>query len=320
MATGTGPWALERVLCATDFSDNAAAALDAAVAIARAVRAKVRVVHVAPLAAQTGGAIPGLPVPDGADTPGADLPAALERFASPAVAAGLETERVLCHGDPTEEIVREARRAAANLIVMGRRSHAGQSFVGSVAEGVAKSAPCPVMVVKPFPRRRGETPRRALCALDLGETAPATAAHAAALANALQADLVALHVVCGPGDGPPEPARHEAPPAAADALRDAREDLAALVADARMTAGRVRQEVVLGAPREAILGAAHESGADLVVVGSHGGGVLDRQFIGSTTLHLLRKADCDVLVVPAWVARRRPATKEMPALRSLGRA
>jgi nucleotide-binding universal stress UspA family protein len=193
-------------------------------------------------------------------------------------------------------------------------------FVGSVAEGVAKSAPCPVMVAKPFPRSRGQKPRRVLCALDLGETAPATVARAAALTSALPADLVVLHVVRGPAEGPPGPARDGARPSAPDAVQGAREGLAALIADARIPSGRVRQEVLVGAPRDAIVDAVSETGADLVVVGSHAGGVLDRQFIGSTTLHLLRKADCDVLVVPAWVARTRPARKETPALRSLGRA
>jgi hypothetical protein len=41
------------------------------------------------------------------------------------------------------------------------------------------------------------------------------------------------------------------------------------------------------------------------VVGSHGGGVVERQFLGSTTLHLLRHSECSVLVVPARLSETR---------------
>jgi nucleotide-binding universal stress UspA family protein len=71
---------------------------------------------------------------------------------------------------------------------------------------------------------------------------------------------------------------------------------------------------MVGTPRDEILVAAGDS--DVVVVGSHAGGILDRQFIGSTTLHLLRGLGCDVLVVPARVAEAegpdRPRPREEP--------
>jgi nucleotide-binding universal stress UspA family protein len=235
----------------------------------------------------------------------------------------VETERVLRQGDPAEEIVRLARHAGADLIVMGRHSRGAPDhwFVGSVTEGVVRTAPCAVMVVKPFPRRRGRKPRHVTCALDLGETSAATMAHAAALTGALEADLRVLHVVGGPGSGAGAPTGREAAESAPDTVQDARERLAALVAGARVPSGRVRQDVAAGTLHDEILGAGGEGVTDLVVVGSHGGGIVDRQFIGSTTLHLLRKADCDVLVVPARVAGEGPSRAlEKAPPRSLGRA
>jgi nucleotide-binding universal stress UspA family protein len=83
----------------------------------------------------------------------------------------------------------------------------------------------------------------------------------------------------------------------------------------------VRRAVVVGRPRDAILGAADRT--DGVVVGAHAGRITHRQFIGSTTLHLLRCAACDVLVVPAGFAGgegQERAEPEPPVLRSLGRA
>jgi nucleotide-binding universal stress UspA family protein len=59
-------------------------------------------------------------------------------------------ERRLAEGDPATEIVRLAREAGCNLIVLGTHGRTGLSRVlmGSVAEQVVRKAPCPVITVK----------------------------------------------------------------------------------------------------------------------------------------------------------------------------
>lgn len=58
-------------------------------------------------------------------------------------------------GEPYVEIVREAERIGADLIVMGTHGRSGFShaLLGSVAEKVLRLAPCPVVVVRS--RKRG---------------------------------------------------------------------------------------------------------------------------------------------------------------------
>jgi nucleotide-binding universal stress UspA family protein len=53
-------------------------------------------------------------------------------------------------GDPVEEVVARAGEAGSELIVMGSRGRTGleRILLGSVAEGVIRRAPCPVLVVK----------------------------------------------------------------------------------------------------------------------------------------------------------------------------
>jgi universal stress protein A len=53
-------------------------------------------------------------------------------------------------GDPLLEIVEYARRAPVDLIVMGTHGRTGVShlFLGSVAERVVRTAPCPVLTVR----------------------------------------------------------------------------------------------------------------------------------------------------------------------------
>ena len=286
----TDSLALKRVSCATDFSDAAAAALEVAVAFAKACKAEIRVVHVCPFPVPSGGRMVCLAHRPAIDEKSrTDLIESLDRCRQRAIASGVVTRGVLLQGDPPGEIVREAEYAAADLIVMGRHSQGAPApwILGSVAERVVRKAPCPVVVVRSFPRRPSERPRHVLCGLDLGETAAATLEYAVAVSNALEADLLVLHAVAGGG------------------VQGARNSVAAVVARAPVTSGRAQERVVTGVPYQEVLAAARENETDLVVVGSHGGGIVDRQFLGSTTLHLLRWSECPVLVVPARVSRTR---------------
>ncbi len=56
----------------------------------------------------------------------------------------------LAEGDPAAAINKVAEETAANLIVLGTHGRTGlrRVLMGSVAEHVLRSAPCPVLVVK----------------------------------------------------------------------------------------------------------------------------------------------------------------------------
>jgi nucleotide-binding universal stress UspA family protein len=54
---------------------------------------------------------------------------------------------------------------------------------------------------------------------------------------------------------------------------------------------------VRGDPREAIVEAARKTGADLVVVGSHGRTGIGKLVLGSVASHVVTHAPCSVLVV-----------------------
>jgi nucleotide-binding universal stress UspA family protein len=57
------------------------------------------------------------------------------------------------------------------------------------------------------------------------------------------------------------------------------------------------QEVRYGDPGPVICQVAGEAGADVVVVGSHGSGVVRRVLVGSVSQHVVHHAPCPVLVV-----------------------
>lgn len=69
---------------------------------------------------------------------------------------GLQTNQVIRRGIPHREIAELARERGVDLVVIGRvGSHGPQrTHIGSVAERVIESAPCPVLVVRYTPTKR----------------------------------------------------------------------------------------------------------------------------------------------------------------------
>ena len=139
------------ILVPTDFSDDAEAALDLALALAADSGAAIHLVHAyeIPIAA-----IPpyGIEIPPTLLTDVRDAAARrLEKSAEKVRSRGVRCDGHLVHGAPVDGIVDAAARLGADLVVMGTRGLTGLKHVllGSVAERTIRSAPCPVLTVKP---------------------------------------------------------------------------------------------------------------------------------------------------------------------------
>ncbi len=142
----------KRIVVALDGSELAERALDEAVPLAREAGGEVVLVGVLDLTAGM------YDVYAEAFNP-ADLRAQLERFLEAALdrakervdAAGVPARRFLRVGVPHEEIAALAREENADLLVMTTHGRKGIShlLLGSVTERVIRTAPCPVLVVRP---------------------------------------------------------------------------------------------------------------------------------------------------------------------------
>jgi nucleotide-binding universal stress UspA family protein len=137
------------ILHATDFSERSEEAFRVACSLAKDYAARVIVVHVPePMAASIGMA-PSPPLPEGYR---GGLEERLCRFQ--AAAPDVRVECRVEEGDAAMGIVRAARATQSDLIVIGThgRTGLGRLLMGSVAENVLRTAPCPVVTVKiPFP-------------------------------------------------------------------------------------------------------------------------------------------------------------------------
>ncbi|MAG31282.1 MAG: hypothetical protein CL908_10395 [Deltaproteobacteria bacterium] len=143
---------IETIVVATDFSDNAAHVVDVAVDYAKHFEAELVLVHAyrvdIPVASPlTGG---GYILPDGfyeqlAKQATTRVGEAADRIKERGVASvGIAIDK-----PAASAIVEEASERNAGLIVMGTRGLTGIKHValGSVADRVVRTAPCPVLTV-----------------------------------------------------------------------------------------------------------------------------------------------------------------------------
>jgi nucleotide-binding universal stress UspA family protein len=77
----------------------------------------------------------------------------------------------------------------------------------------------------------------------------------------------------------------------------ARTELAKLGQEARDRGVAVQEQVIQGKPSNEIIRFASESHVDMIVLGTHGKGMLDQALFGSTTERVVRRAPCPVLTV-----------------------
>lgn len=145
---------ISKILVPLDGSDLAEQALEASVPLAQRFGAPVVLVGVLDLTAGM------YDVYSEAFSP-VDLRAQLETFLDAALVRaqeslqqqGVTATKHLRVGVPHEEIVATAAEEGADLLVMTTHGRKGLSHVllGSVTERVIRTAPCPVLVVRPRP-------------------------------------------------------------------------------------------------------------------------------------------------------------------------
>jgi nucleotide-binding universal stress UspA family protein len=143
-----------------------------------------------------------------------------------------------------------------------------------------------------------------LAAVDFSQTSEDAVATAVEICKANHARLHLLHVV--PNVQVPyaiEPVVFDFTDVLRQHVEAAHQQLAALASRQAIDPAVVTPAVVNGPPASEIVDYAREHAIDLIVLGAHGHGFLDRLLIGSVAERVARRAPCAVLLVP-HVARR----------------
>ena len=143
---------VRRIVCASDFSSASRKAVATAVTMAKANRAALILVHVVSpiIRLAPDQYVPSTTWEEIEIGTRAWAQEQIDRLAARAKKAGIPAAALLVEGDAAEEIVRVARSKRADLLVLGTHGRTGVSkfFLGSVAERVVATAPCPVVTVR----------------------------------------------------------------------------------------------------------------------------------------------------------------------------
>ncbi|GAA3193204.1 universal stress protein [Actinocorallia longicatena] len=264
---------MNEIVVGVDGSEPSGAALDWAAHEAQRRGSRLRIVHALPPLSEEN-----------------ELPAAEERARRAAPGIEIVTEQVT---DGPQEALME-RAGSAELVVVGTHGHGSVAslIVGSVAAGLAGSAPVPVVLLKDDASLRAEGP--VVVAVPENPVAEVldAAAHEADLRDL---PLRIVHTWWEPpveGFGAPAPIMPLDPAPIIDALRER------LEAELEPWLGKrpgTTLTVVQGHPRDMLIELSGETG--LLVLGRHEKPGRHLRALGSVTRSVIHRADCPVMVV-----------------------
>jgi len=286
---------IKRILCPTDLSTYSGNAVRYALALSRAHDAELILLHC---------------------TDGTDSDEELGLLESSLMEhndlAGSRWRAVVAPADDIGEVImNRAQRERVDLIVMrSRRRPHRAALLGSTAESVCRSAPCPVLVMHNDEREFVSNDmqvdlKRVLVAYDFSDYAELALRYGLSIAQEHQAELHLLHVLPPSSLNEPElawyPLHGDSPYHTA-----ARRLQRVVPSDVHLWCA-VKTAVSEGNPYREILHYAEKNEINMISVGAHGAGFGMRALFGSNVDRVLRQAPCPVLVArplkPTMVGR-----------------
>lgn len=227
----------------------------------------------------------------------------LKRFAVDYHLAGVGVRCHVARGSAISEISRGARNLETDLIVASTHGRTGWNrvFLGSVAEGIIRHAPCPVLIARHPSTGRVRSPviRNIVVPFDFSKPVRRALDYAVNFATRVRASLTLLHVITpdrfpGPG-GAFDVA---APELKKSALKQARTELRDFCLDTFFNDVPLKIAVRTGMPAQEICKFAQRTAAGLILTATHGRTGLRHALLGSVAEHIVRYVDGPVLVVP----------------------
>jgi len=202
----------------------------------------------------------------------------------------------LATSTPARVIAGQAAESHAALVLVGlsRKSRVSRIFGDEVPVQVAQLSPVPVLAV---PADRRWPPRRGAVAVDFSPESLEAVGFAARLLGD-EGELRVVHVL-------PPAWRDLVPPEVRERIDEVVGRLEALTLDLAGKQGSAAASpgLLYGEPGRALVEFARAEELDLIALGSHGQGFVDRLLLGSTSRRVLRSAVCATLVIPhGWSA------------------
>jgi nucleotide-binding universal stress UspA family protein len=280
---------LKRILYTTDLSDASRAALPFVSAIARRYGSQVFAAHIwAPLL------YPMTPAGMHSileEQQKKDAQRALEEVLQTKELAGIQVKSMLACGEPLRELKKIVQENRIELAIVSTHGRTGfrHLLMGSVAEELFRTLPCPVLTVGPNISSRFTTQREIrhiLFPTDLSLESKAVFPYLAMLAAEYRSKITVLHVL------PSENHRH---PSELDEAATLKEEIHRMFCSQTDPRCQVHVIIEAGHPAERILAHSQAGKADLIGLGVHKLGTFSTHFRNTIPYKVILQAECPVL-------------------------
>ncbi len=298
-----GPF--NKLLVATDFSPHAAAALRTAAWLAQRSDGEITIAHVVAevpvvVAALAYDAFLGEDIERTERELRRDSDERLAEIEREIMATGVRVKGMTLAGPPFVALTHAVQSEGYDLVVCGSRGHSKfrEFLVGSTARRLIQKCPCAVWTThSDVPER----PTAVLAAVDFSELSRIALSQACWIAQQAAAPLHVVHVL--------EPRTLDAPLLEAVCQRSGANWQDAMCSAARRRLQALVDDVVVGSsltpslhvdfgePWAFLRDTAHQTKADLVVMGTVGRSGVQGVWLGNTAEKLLGVMDCAVLTV-----------------------
>ena len=285
------------ILLATDFSISAQQAFTYAISFATTLKARLVILTV----------VKALPwARNSPSLHGRHTAALLElgRLARIASESSLTVRPNLVLGAPSPSILEIAQEIKATLVIMGTHGRTGWDRIelGSTAEAVVRSAPCPVLTVRGIKTNRVQgngdpiSLSRVLVPIDFSACADRALVYAGKLGEQFGAHIRLLHV------DEQETIDHKKSLTGSSSEEKTRQaQLRRRLRRRMLTLQRhhLQSDFVIkpGSPRKVILTQAKGCSSDMIVMGTHGRQGVAQMVFGSVAAYVVRHSSCPVLSI-----------------------
>jgi universal stress protein A len=281
-----------RIVCPVDFSADSDEALRYAIALAKDYRAKLFILHCADRS-KIAGFSNRIAIKEA-------IEGFIYKHAHFTGTSDFSWGIVLVEGDPAEAITAKAAELSADLIVMRSRRRPNAVLLGSTAEAVSRTAPCPVFVSHAqeqdwVGRSTQVKLKRVLVAYDFSGDSELALTYGLSFAQEYLAELHLLHVL-------PERKKHKAPelsflPINSDKnFEDAEIHLNSVIPTEALAWCNITQILREGLPYREILNYAAEQHIDLICIGASGTDYGMHTLFGSNVDRVLRQSPCPIVI------------------------
>jgi nucleotide-binding universal stress UspA family protein len=281
-----------KILLATDGSEDAAQAREAAVDLARKGSSELYLVHV----------WHDVPSPYARAFVKRELKRQGQEILDQQVtkikdAGGTVAKAYLRCGRTSDEIIRLSKELGAGLLIVGSRGQGRvrRILMGSHSEEIVHHTHLPVLVLRCV--EDAWPPVRVVIGDDFSEEAKEAGELAASIARLFEADTLLVHVYPYLLYKSSDPKAHELVQQSEKVLEERANRLEGILGH------KVRFDMVAGNPAEALLEATHAAGPTLVAVGSRGLGSVRRMRLGSVSAKVVRAAPGSALVCYPHIER-----------------